>query len=656
MKRRDFLKSSVIGSVLAGLPHNYSRAEEESVLRQYQNTSKDIELLQHSENEYLSYKLYSDASTQIYDKVNQMEWFMGPVAVQERGPIEEGHVWMRSGRTHMEEYPARFIGEKLSNGKIQFTMLQWGDRVMGQFICAINIEGSELVYRIEHIDERIPSLIFPQPVTCDSLIIPLKEGKWYHEENMPQGSIYDRKIWQMYGKLTMPWFGGIKENHAWICLFDEGLENAAAWAGNRQASPVWMKSLDKWTPSREVRYAFLEGNYVQLAKYYRKWFQKRQPTLTLNEKAEQTPSLRNLFGGRTYWVHHSHAPLQQKIRENGLYQDANMLRRVADKPIVEQTYQDSIQKLKELRSLGATKGLYKVAGWINGGYDYSHPDIWPPEPSLGSIAELKELLASGEDFVMALHDNYMDIYEQTPSYPEGIVHNADGSYMFGGVWGGGQAFIMHYKKSIEYAKRNWQKMKQLEPAALFPDTITAMGLFQSFEPGNTMTRAEDLHYKQKTMQFFKKQGMLVGGEENADFGVPYLDWLETRHERIQGESIPLWSLVHHESVLTSTYRSNPDKDLSYPRYMQNMLWGYMMHFFIGKNSPKKEYFQESMVADQWHEQIAAAEMTNHSFLTDDMQVERTEWSTGQSITCNFSNQAVTLEGITIPANHYKIQT
>ena len=38
--------------------------------------------------------------------------------------------------------------------------------------------------------------------------------------------------------------------------------------------------------------------------------------------------------------------------------------------------------------------------------------------------------------------------------------------MRGGMWPGGQAYILNSRDSVKYAKRNWEQLKQLEPEVI----------------------------------------------------------------------------------------------------------------------------------------------------------------------------------------------
>ncbi len=56
--------------------------------------------------------------------------------------------------------------------------------------------------------------------------------------------------------------------------------------------------------------------------------------------------------------------------------------------------------------------------------------------------------------------------------------------------------------------------------------------------------------------------------------------------------------------------------------------------------------------DEWHAKIGTDEMVDHSYLSDDFLVERTEWSSGRAVIVNFSDEDRTVDGVHVPAMDY----
>lgn len=294
------------------------------------------------------------------------------------------------------------------------------------------------------------------------------------------------------------------------------------------------------------------------------------------------------------------------------------------------------------------RGLILLRGWTSGGYDENHPDIWPPEPELGSIDELRHLLEVGEGLVIALHDNYRHMYPQSPSFPQGIIQRRDGKLMRGGLGSGGQSYIVNMRSAVGYLRRNWEQLKTLKPRAMFPGMVAATPFFESYERGNELTREQDYDSKLDLFRFYKAQGVLLGSEEGADFNIRYVDWFENRHVHVPGESIPVWGLVFHDAVISCRTPLGS--------WLPDMLWGYAKLWRLGAPSDweaQRSAFARSVEVDRWHACIGFDELLTHQYLAPG--VERTQFTNG-SITVNFNAEPVTVAGKSIPANAFRTET
>ena len=665
MKRRDFIRTSAIAGGTVGVASSLNACSQEGQTTRERQTGKaiflkggrpEVTLLQELENDHLGVKVFSDASLEILDKINSFTWKSGPVALQELGEIEQGHVWLRQDRSMCEQYPGRFIGHR-EGDSIIFTLIGRQDRIWGTFRCTFQLERDWLSLVTDQIDEAIPSLVFPPPIESDELIIPRGIGQLL--SGRERRSIYTRYLHTFFTHLNMRFIGGQKEGHAWIGIYEDGFEDACCLLANGTVSPGYMRSLGKWTHGYRMKYRFVKGNYVDVAKTYREDFMKKGLFRALSDKVKENPTLEKYIGGRGFWISLAYPGYRKEFMEEYLLSEEQSARRGGEEVNVHLTYQGLKAFIDRLRANGLKRGFLKVAGWINRGYDASHPDVWPPEPSLGGVEELKEIMGMNAPFALGLHDNYQDIYETTESFPDGVCRLPDGSFQIGGAWAGGQAYIVHGTAGLNYAKRNWEKLKILKPGGMMVDTTTAMHLYQSYEKGKERTKGDDLEAKTAMVRFYKDQGTLFGSEEVADFAIPHIDWYETRHQRVQGETIPLWPLVFHDAALLMSYGSGmPDQvppGTTPIQWLEAMQWGYMLHYFYRDNF---DYglFGKSFFVDSWHQKVALAEMTHHEFMDEARTVEKTIFSGGQAIICNYGSDPVSIGGEVIEGMSYRIQT
>jgi hypothetical protein len=639
----------------AVLPQAVARAEASAVV-----DLAPVAKLQELENDYLSFTWFSDASAFIVDRRNKAEWRMGPVAIQDESPIDVGEVWVRTGRSICEQYPGRFAGRR-DGDSITFNVMDQLKSDRGSFHAAATLDGPWLNFKLSAIDQRLPSLVFPPPIECTSLVLPEGIGKWIRQP------VRMREFLPFFSRLNMRWLGGLAGDNCWMALFpDDNFVDGGAMLAEMSVSPAWLTSLGEWTP-RTVRYTFSTGGYVQLAKMYRDWAIANRLHRSLKEKIGETPAVANLAQGRMISLMVANARHPASYKED-------LLQSTGNDPLlgsgvrVNFTHAQTKQVVSGLSAAGLQHALVNVRGWINGGYDYSHPDPFPPEPALGSWTELEGICHTPDPITVALHDNYQDMYDHVPSWPAGIIRRKDGRLMRGGYWGGGQAYVINARDGLRYAQRNWEQLSRLGPRAMFIDTTSAVQMYQSYEAGNLLTRAQDIRYKQRLLQFFKSKALALGSEEGADFAVPYADWFENRHARTAGETIPLWPLVFHDAVLCGRYTSSDTwaqggaagaARNSYPEWLLDMLWGY----FLISSAPNfdqwpkaAEHIRNTLHVDRWFSHVATAAMVDHRFLTHDCSFELASFSTGDSIAVNFSSEPLSYDGRTIPPYGFSIFT
>lgn len=607
-------------------------------------------MLWHDENAFISVTVHEDAAVEIIDKTHDTVWRMGRVALQEDNPIDVGHVWLRSTRSICEQYPGRFQGEATGD-RIRFTLRGREQRIVGAFDCQIRLDGPWLEFRLSNIDQRLPSLVFPTPIVSESLVVPMNIGRWI------RAPLSERHVWVYPAHLNMRWFGGLRGDNGWIAVLHEGTPDAGVLATELTAAPVWLQSLGEWPGQRAVRYRFTHGGHVGLAKTFRGYAIEQGLHKSLREKISTTPAVENLHGGRLLALMQTDRCQLEHIEER--MQPIPCPTPSGDLAVLV-SHHAAQQVICTAHELGMRRGLVVLRGWINGGYDEQHPDIWPPEQALGSREALQKIVSDGP-FPVALHDNYQDIYQQSPSWPHGVIRMPDGAPMPGGLWVGGQAYILNARDGLAYAKRNWPHIQTLTPPAMFIDTTTAVQFYQSYEAGNTLTRTQDMQLKEELLSFYKEQGLALGSEEVADFGVPWIDWFENRHRHHIGESLPLWPLVYHDAAFCVRYNQKAQQAYvptdPVPYWLADLLWGYALIWDVRNMAhwhASNTKFPATLCVDEWHQRIGTDEMLDHRYLTDDGTVEQTTFTAGR-ITVNFSDEPQTVAGQTIAGGGYVIE-
>ncbi|MCX7778357.1 MAG: DUF5696 domain-containing protein, partial [Armatimonadetes bacterium] len=264
-----------------------------------------------------------------------------------------------------------------------------------------------------------------------------------------------------------------------------------------------------------------EGDYVSIAKAYRDVAKAKGWLVTWDEKLKENPERSKLFGAVNFklWT-----CLARRMDEESKQEE--WVR-------VNWTFEQAAEIAAHLRNdLGMERVLFILGGWIHRGYDNQHPDILPAAPECGGNEKLAECskLVRGLGYIFCLHDNYQDMYRDSPSWDESYIMKArDGSLVKGGRWLGGRAYLTCSKKAIELAMRpqNLPAVKKLfAPSAYFIDTTFAAGLYECFDPNHPLTRSDDMFWKQELCRYARELFGIFGSECGREWGIPISDFFE----------------------------------------------------------------------------------------------------------------------------------
>jgi hypothetical protein len=430
--------------------------------------------------------------------------------------------------------------------------------------------------------------------------------------------------------------------------------------------------------ARSVRLQPLgRGGYVEVAKAYRPIAKQRGHLVTLAEKMRGNPDVARFFGAADF----KPSTLSRNVP------NTQWNRTATERVRISFTFEECGDLAEHFaKALGIDRALFVLAGWINAGYDNKHPDILPAAPELGGndalTAASKRVHALGKGWVLGLHDNYQDFYKDAPSWNEDyIMRNADGSLRAGGIWAGGQAYLICSRKSVALASRpqNVPMVKKLfDPEVYFCDTVFASPVTECFDPKHPLTLADDIHYKQQLCDYLRKQVGLFGSEEGMEWGVPHADYFEGLMSHKTGYNrggasandivIPMFEMVYGDAIPIYAHQSdraridNPAYILDHILYAEMPVYQFGNHHYwtdpAPSQGPQGQPLQQSRMVfakgghsnptDQFirntYEALsplgrdtALTPMTDHRFVTADRKVESTRFGTDTNITVNFGD-------------------
>lgn len=163
-------------------------------------------------------------------------------------------------------------------------------------------------------------------------------------------------------------------------------------------------------------------------------------------------------------------------------------------------YADDAEKLTRCFDYGLTNSLVMMHVWQRWGYDYRLPDIFPPNPSLGTLEDLKRLgeLCRSRGVLWGLHDNYIDFYPDATGFSyDHITFTADGQPRRAWLNESREAQSYQFRPDhiLPFLKRNLDLIvPALRPTASFVDVFTSMSCFDFYD------RHGKFHSKRETQR------------------------------------------------------------------------------------------------------------------------------------------------------------
>jgi hypothetical protein len=274
--------------------------------------------------------------------------------------------------------------------------------------------------------------------------------------------------------------------------------------------------------ARACRVTFLgKGDYVTIAKAYREEARRAGWLVTWDEKLKGRPERAKYFGAVNFKLW---STLDRRMNEDST-------RELSVR--VNWTFDEAAAVAEHLKNdLRLDRVLFIMGGWIHRGYDNQHPDILPTAPECGGdekfAAACRRIRSLG--YVLSLHDNYQDMYRDSPSWDESCIQKTPGGGLQkGGHWAGGICFITCSQRAVDLAKRpqNLPAVKKLSDAdSYFIDTTYAAGLQECHDPKHPLTRADDMRWKQAISDYAREVFGSFGSECGREWAIPHADFFE----------------------------------------------------------------------------------------------------------------------------------
>jgi hypothetical protein len=600
----------------------------------------------------------NEADLAVTIKSGPNEWAMRPSQPNDLTVESDGKRFdlaLTAGRMEVSRYDTgRLTGLKIALREFK----QDGkplDFALQLFMC---LEGSseELVCEVVPTEgtTRVKELRWPkafQPNTVDATVIPAMQGMLLPRNWPNKVYLYDRMT---YGRgLYMPWWGYEMGKSAAALILetpeDAGCSMEHPAGGPTLMETVWVHSLGKLGYTRRARIAFFdEGNYVTLAKRYRRYVIETGRFVSLKEKIARSPIVGQLIG--TPVVHTS--ILYHTQPESSYYDKSD-----PSKNHVLVTFDARAEELRKLAAKGVKRAYVHLDGWGFRGYDNFHPDILPPCPEAGGWDGMKRFGDACDKlgFVFAIHDQYRDYYLDAASYDERhTIINENGGRPFESTWPGGRQSILCSSFAPGYVKRNHRALLDhgIKAKGAYLDVFAVVPPDECYNPEHPVTRADCLRYRGECFDLVRAQLGVASSEEPADWAVPHLDLVHHGPYPLDpnpgkgpamGIPVPLFNLVYHDAIILPWTPSAtkggwgiPDADSGYLHCLLNAGIPYV------SLNPDKAELQRMRTMCSLHKRVGPLEMTNHEFLDSSHRRQRSTFADGTTVTVDFDSGGYTI--------------
>ena len=127
-----------------------------------------------------------------------------------------------------------------------------------------------------------------------------------------------------------------------------------------------------------------------------------------------------------------------------------------------------LSNMKTAVKYGLTDSVLTMHNWQRWGYDYRLPDIWPPNPRVGNVADLQAIgkLCDDNGILWGLHDNCTDFYPDADDFSikRTFFWQKDGAPAKGWYNKGRDAQAMWFRPdaTLPFVHRNYTEMRKSE--------------------------------------------------------------------------------------------------------------------------------------------------------------------------------------------------
>jgi len=454
---------------------------------------------------------------------------------------------------------------------------------------------------------------------------------------------------------SMSWWGFERGRSAMMLIVetpdDASYQFSHPAGGPTVIGPRWLAQLGRFAYPRSVRMSFFSfGNYVDMAKRYRRYAMDTGLFVSLKEKISRTPDVAKLIGN---------PQIRPSILRNINPESDRYDKKDPSKNVSLTTFGERAKQLRELKAKGFNDLIVTVSGWSHLGYDHQHPDPFPPNEKGGGWNGLKLLYDTTRElgYTFMLHDQYRDYYTDAPSYdPQFAIHEEDstsqaiafagsrfgdakeGMIPFMNHWDGGKQSYLNARFQLGHLLKNDQLLFDhgVKPQGIYIDVIGYVPPDQDFNPEHPTTRSDAMRGQIAMLNWARHNLGITSTEAGSDWIIPYVDLINNSGGGSKAILIPLYDLVYHDAVIKS-YGSRDVASL-----LRGLLGGGAPEMPIVVDDVNEKIMGLIRTTAALHRRVAMLEMTNHEFLDANFRKERTTFADGTTVTVDWDAGTFTI--------------
>ena len=352
-------------------------------------------------------------------------------------------------------------------------------------------------------------------------------------------------------------------------------------------------------------------------------------------------------------------------------------------------YGRNAELMQMMADYGLTDALLTLHVWQRWGYDYRLPDIYPPNPKLGTVEDMRALgrICDDNGIKWGLHDNYIDFYPDANEYSyDHICFSEAGEPIK--AWNNtgceAQSYRWRPDRIMPFVQRNWKQIAaELKPSHVFTDVFTSIEMFDFYDRHGTFHSSLETrkHWGEsfRWIQDLLGPGSVTTSEAGDDQLVGYLDGADCQHLNISTTGGPFnitldcadWSRVPwFDAVLHDRFslhgvgypgryeggRSRLYHGIESDDYLSNeILLGHAL--MVDYRAMPRGAMRKYWLAQDFIRSIATDTITSVQFASGDIHKQIVTWNSGAKVYVNRSSQDWPVAGKVLPEyGYYAVNT